>query len=76
MFFCFKCVVLNAHNIECNESISANFFTNNKTPVAAHDLFEIIGQRINCGCFFLQVDLIGETTKITTSEVSHSFFII
>lgn len=64
---------MEAHGIESSQEISVAFFTNNGTPVHTEDLFDFIGQKINCGCFYIELKIFGETNKCVTAEVSDSF---
>lgn len=54
---------LEAHDIEFNEDITVDFFDNIGTPLDYRYLFDIVGQKINCGCFYLELKISGESSK-------------
>lgn len=64
---------LAAHNLEQTEEITVSFYTNNNTPINSEDLFDFIGQKINCGCFYVELKISGETYKTINKEVSIFF---
>lgn len=64
-----KIPALDEHKIELLEEVDIEFFDNNGTYISCEDLFDIVGQKINCGCFWVELKFIGENTPTTTSEV-------
>lgn len=70
--WCFFIQALDAHRLEQSEEISIAFFTNNGTPVNSEELFDFIGQKINCRCFYIELKICGETNKHINATVSES----
>lgn len=65
-------LALAAHNIECQDTITIDFFDNNKTPILNEDIFDIVGQKINSSCFFVELRIGGDHFKKISSAVSES----
>lgn len=65
----FKIPALDEHKIELLEEVDIEFFDNNGTYIVCEDLFDIVGQKINCGCFWVELKFVGENIPTTTSEV-------
>lgn len=62
------------HDIVYETETIISFYDNNKTPVPSADLFEIVAQKINCGCFFIELKLSGDFYKTISAEVSEIAF--
>ena len=68
-----KIVAIEAHQLNSIEDINVDFFDNNKTPIFSGDLFEIIGQKVACGCFYVELRISGEENRSITVAVSSKF---
>lgn len=60
------------HDVHTEEEIVIEFFDNNGAPINESDLFEIIGQKSSCGCFYIELLLSGESHKSITHEASQN----
>lgn len=70
--FIFKIILaFEIHNIECDSTeIVVEFYDNNNAPMAEIDLLDIISQKFNSGCFFVEIKILSDHYKEIKSAVS------
>lgn len=68
-FFVFNILALDAHGIDLLEEVNIEFFDNNGTNIHCDHLFDIVGQKINCGCFWIEIKFTDEKNSSVTCEV-------
>lgn len=62
---------MTAHETAEDGEIFVDFFDNNGGPINETDLFGIISQKMNCGCFYVELKISGEVDKSITVEVGY-----
>lgn len=70
MYFLF--LAIQAHDLVAVDDMYMDFFDNHGAPINHGDLFGIIGQKINCGCFYIEIKITGNLKKSITAEVSYN----
>lgn len=70
-YMVFILIAFAAHGIICEEDICIDFLDNNGAPIYQTELFGIVGQKMNCGCFFIELKISGESNKTITAAVSN-----
>lgn len=58
-----------AHRTTYSDEVSVAFVDNNKTPLIADGVFDMVSQYIGCAHFSIELQIIGESTKTITFEV-------
>lgn len=71
----FHYIALAVHKIELLDEIVVDIFDNNGTHIKSEDLYGIVGQKFNCGCFYIELKISGEGNKTITLEVCFIFIL-
>lgn len=62
---------MQAHGSDASSAVFVDFFDNNGGPIDEPDLFGVISQKMNCGCFYVELKVSGEEDKSITVEVRY-----